>query len=292
MSTSTLNRLVQDLARGDLVPYLGPGVLADVVDTESGEPMPAESESLILAMNKGRPMSPRLMWEFSRAAMHVELRRGRGAVNRFLTHTYGDRSWTRARVHDWLARIRPPYVIDSNRDTQLLDSYRCVPHTLVRGIARLGSAPHRFQLHHWDGERYQDRTQEDVDRALPVLFKPLGTPIPSPSFVASDADFVDYITELMGGFAVPGFVKELRADRRYLIIGLRLTRDTERMILANLIHGAGRPAGWALIPNPTEKERRFCGRQGIEILPAGLEDLLAAADAHDTSGAAAPRVES
>ncbi|MBK1701646.1 SIR2 family protein [Thiococcus pfennigii] len=281
MSQEILEQLAGGLARGELVPYLGPGALADVVDPATGEPIPADSEHMILAMNNGRPMSARLMWEFSRAAMNVELKRGRGAVNRFLVRTYGERTWTRAPLHDWLAGIHPPYVIDINRDTQLQDSYRATPHTLVRGIARIGGTPYRFLIHEWDGETYREVPQEGVDRRLPVLFKPLGSPVPDPTFIASDADFVDYITELMGGFAIPSFLKDYRIGRQYVLLGLRLTRDTERMILSNLIYAAGRPAGWALIAEPTAKERRFCARQGIEIVEAGIPALLAAAATRD-----------
>ena len=77
------------LADGSIVPYLGPGVLADVTSLADGRRIPATSEQLILAMNGGRPMAPKLMYEFPRAAMNVELKRGRGAVTRFLDATYG-----------------------------------------------------------------------------------------------------------------------------------------------------------------------------------------------------------
>jgi hypothetical protein len=77
------------------------------VDPATGEPIPADSDSLILGLNNGKPMSARLMWEFPRAAMDVELKRGRGAVHRFLDGTYGHRNWTRAPIHDWLKTIAP-----------------------------------------------------------------------------------------------------------------------------------------------------------------------------------------
>ena len=102
----------------------------------------------------------------------------------------------------------------------------------------------------------------------------MGTPAPDPSFIASDADYVDYITELMGGFAIPGFLKELRVGKQYLLLGLRLSRDTERMVLSDIIYGAAKPAGWALISNPTRKERRFCERVGIEIIEADVTELV------------------
>ena len=279
MTAQSLPELIEGIQDQRIVPYLGPGVLDDVVRPGDGTPIPAHSEDLILAMNNGRPMSPRLMYEFPRAAMDVELKRGRSALHRFLQTTYGDTDWTRAALHDWLASVRPRYVIDINRDTQLQQSYADTPHTLVRGIARIGGTDYRFRIHGYDGERYSAREvdQADVDPSLPVLFKPMGSPLPDPTYIASDADYVDYITELMGGFAIPDFVKRYRKGKQYLFLGLRMTRDTERMVLSDLIYAAGRPAGWALIPEPTDKERRFCARMGIELIEAGVAELLAAA---------------
>jgi hypothetical protein len=281
MVSEQLTDLVQGIRSGRVVPYLGPGALGGVTDPLSGEPIPADSDSLILGLNNGKPMSTRLMWEFPRAAMDVELKRGRGAVNRFLDTTYGDRSWTRAPIHDWLKRVAPPYVVDINRDTQLQDSYADRPHTLVRGIARTGGTDYRFRIHHYDGSDYQEVDQESVDPALPILFKPMGSPRPDATYIASDADYVDYITELMGGFAIPSFLKSYRLDRQYCLLGLRLLRDTERMVLSDIIYGAGEPAGWALIPEPTDKERRFCQGRGIQIIEADIADFLAAARSGD-----------
>jgi hypothetical protein len=266
--------ITQAIRSGTLVPYLGPGVLAGVTDCANGEPIPADSESLILAMNGGRPMSPRLMFEFPRAAMDVELKKGRKAVNRFLDQTYGGRTWTRAPIHDWLAGLRPPYVVDINRDTQLQDSYAATPHLLIRGIARIGGTDYRFRIHRWDGQTYQEIPQEAADPALPILFKPLGSPRPDPTYIASDADFVDYITELMGGFSIPSFLKSYRKGRQYLFLGMRFNRDTERMVMSDISFDAGEPRGWALIPDPSTKERRFLERQGIVLLETDALAML------------------
>jgi hypothetical protein len=260
-----------------IVPYLGPGVLADVTQPETGAPMPADSNSLILAMNDGRPMAPKLMYEFPRAAMNLELKRGRNFVEKFLEKTYGQTRWTRAALHDWLASWKPRYVIDINRDTQLQDSYASQPHLLIRGLARIGGTDFRFVIHQHDGSQYREIHPDAADLSLPILFKPMGSPLPTPRFIASDADYVDYITELMGGFGIPAFLKEYRKGKQYLLIGLPLNRDTERMVMADIIYDAAEPKGWVLNPAPSGKERRYCQRLGLEILDLGVEDLLAAA---------------
>ncbi|MEY2631358.1 MAG: hypothetical protein RIR00_12 [Pseudomonadota bacterium] len=275
MSPELREKLLGGLADGSIVPYLGPGVLADVRHPDSGAPIPADSDSLILAMNGGKPMAPKLMYEFPRAAMNVELKRGRSTVTKFLNRTYGETPWTRGAVHDWLKALAPSYVIDINRDTQLQDSYADRPHTLIVGIARIGGTDFRYKLYRWDGAAYSPTSV--IDSGLPVLFKPMGTPRPEPSYIASDADYVDFITELMGGFSIPPEIKALRQGKQYLLLGLRLNRDTERMVMADIIYAAAQPAGWVLIPEPTPKERRFCQRIGLEIVEADLFEFIGAA---------------
>lgn len=279
MAETSLLDIVEGIKNNKIVPYLGAGALSGTTEVETGESIPADSDSLILAMNNGKPMSPRLMYEFPRAAMDIELKRGRSALTRFLHATYAAKDWTRAPLHEWIASIKPKYLIDINRDTQLQDSYSDTPHTLIRGIARVGGTDYRFRIHHYDGTSYSEKEidQADVDTSLPVLFKPMGSPVPDPTYIASDADYVDYITELMGGFAIPSFLKLYRRNKQYLFLGLRMLRDTERMVLSDMIYSADTPAGFALIADPTDKEKRFCARQNIEIIQADIPDLLQAA---------------
>ncbi|NTV95012.1 MAG: SIR2 family protein [Thiobacillus sp.] len=273
--SETFAPILSGLHDGSVVPYLGAGALAGVVDPASGRAIPADSDSLILAMNNGQPMAPKLMYEFPRAAMNVELKRGRSALTKFLDRTYRDTAWSASALHTWLAAQGLPYIVDGNRDTLLQQAYAGTPHTLIVGIARLSAAAYRFKLYQYDGAAYRAIDPEAVDTSLPVLFKPLGTPLPESNYIASDADFVDYITELMGGFAIPPFLKRMRQGKRYLLLGLRLTRDTERMVLADIVFGHA--GGWALIPNANDKEKRFLDKLGIELVPADAADLLAAA---------------
>lgn len=267
--------ILSGLRSGAVVPFIGAGALAEVTESGTGTPMPADSDSLILAMNQGKPMAPKLMFEFSRAAMHVELKRGRAALTRFLDGTYRDRVWTPSPLYQWLGSQPFPYLIDTNRDLLLQQAWSERAHLLVVGMARLGGSDYRFKLYRHDGTGYEPVEQDRVAAGLPVLFKPLSSPWPSSSYVASDADFVDYLTELMGGFAIPGLIKRWRTGRQYLLIGMNFHRDTERMLLSNITFGAAEPAGWAFIRHPSDKERRFLKRQGFILVEAEWSDLLA-----------------
>jgi len=275
MSSTDFSEILEGLYDNKVVPYLGPGALFDATNEQTGAPMPADSNSLILAMNNGIPMAPKLMYEFPRAAMNQELKRGRNFLGQFLTRVYGETKYTRAAVHDWLAEWRPAYIVDINRDTQLQDSYSDEEHTLIVGVARITASQFRFKIYHYDGSDYFEIPQEQIDHRIPVLFKPMGTPRPEANYIASDADYVDYITELMGGFAIPDFLKEYRKGKQYLFIGVPLNRDSERMVMSDIIYGASEKKGWVLNKNPTDKEKRFCKKIGLEILDADVEELLA-----------------
>jgi len=274
MSESVFSEILSGLYDNQVVPYLGPGVLFDAVSKINGTSIPADSDSLILAMNSGKPMAPKLMYEFPRAAMNQELKRGRNFVSQFLDKTYKDTQYSRAAIHDWLAEWKPHYVIDINRDTQLQDSYAEEEHTLIVGMARVVGNDYRFKIYHYDRENYCETKQSQVDSKLPILFKPMGTPRPESHYVASDADYVDYITELMGGFAIPDFLKEYRKDKKYLLIGLPLNRDSERMVMSDITYDANTHRGWFLRKNPTDKEKRFAGKMGFELIEADCKDLL------------------
>jgi len=274
MTTFNFDSIITGMTEGKIVPYLGPGVLKGVIHSETGANIPADSDSLILAMNAGKPMAPRLMYEFPRAAMDMELKKGRNFVNKFLDDTYSDNGWSRSLFHGWLETIKPQYVIDVNRDCQLQDSYADTPHILIRGISRIAGTDYRFTLHQYDGSCYKEVSVEDADASLPMLFKPMGSPLPDATYIASDADYVDYITELMGGFGLPVFLKEYRKNKQYFFIGLPMTRDTERMVLSDIIYASDKPAGWALIEEPNNKERRYCAKMNIEIIEASVTDFL------------------
>lgn len=266
--------IITGIKSGQVIPYLGPGALYGSVNKETHEAIPADSDSLIYAMNDGKPMAPKLMYEFARAAMNLELKRGRSFITRFLTKLYAENEWTRAPLHDHIASLKPHYVIDINRDTQLQDSYSDTPHTLIVGVSRIGGTDYRFKIFHYDGSAYSEVEQENADPSIPILFKPMGTPTPEANYVASDADYVDYITELMGGFAIPGFLKEYRKNKQYVFLGMRMKRDTERMVLSDISYDSSEPRGWALIPEPTAKEQRFCARQNITVIDADWTDLF------------------
>jgi hypothetical protein len=275
MAQQLYSSIIVGLKNGCVIPYLGVGALKGSTHAATGIPIPAGSDQLILAINRGKPMAPKLMYEFPRAAMHIELKSGRSAVNRALTTIYDDPEWSTPALYHWLSNLDLPYLIDINRDTLLQRLYAQRPHYLIEGISRIGGTDYRFRIYRYQGGKYLEISQEELSVGIPILFKPMGTPWPAHNYIASDADYVDYITELMGGFAIPNYLKAYRKEKQYLFLGLRLNRDTERMVMTEITRFGDATLGWALIEEPTAKERRFCDKMGITIIESGIDDLLA-----------------
>ena len=58
MHTTTMEQLIDGIRHNQIVPYLGFEALTGVTALDNGETIPADSDSLILAMNSGKPMAP------------------------------------------------------------------------------------------------------------------------------------------------------------------------------------------------------------------------------------------
>ena len=71
-----MDSIVEKIKSGELIPFLGMGIFENT-KCKDGSSLPYDSDSMILALNNGRAMSPRLMYEYSRAAMSLEQRKGR-----------------------------------------------------------------------------------------------------------------------------------------------------------------------------------------------------------------------
>lgn len=223
------SKIIAELKSGDMILYLGIGIFAGG-EFEDGSKIPYDSDSMILALNDGRMMAPKLMYEYTRAAMDMEQRVGRKALEQKLFSIFS-KEVKNVNVFSLVELIKPKYIIDTNHDATLLKIYANEPHSVILGKARIGAELDRFEIYEYDAaaKTYAKRPKELLDLSNPIIFKPMGCVAPTPTFIVSDADFVDWITEAMGGFALPPSLKEYRKDKSYLLIGVAFDKDTQRM---------------------------------------------------------------
>ena len=138
------------------------------------------------------------------------------------------------------------------------------------GVARVTGDGTRYRLFAWDGE---NTPHQRPGPGQPILFKPMGTPRPAALAIASDADYVDYITELMGGFAIPPTLKTLRQ-------GKALPADGPAPEPRHRTHGDGRHhlrrphlAGLGADCRTHRQEERFCA-DWAGIIRADIGELI------------------
>jgi hypothetical protein len=269
---TTIETIKKEIRNQTTVPYFGLGVFA-ATKSKEGEQIPYDSDSMILMMNNGRPMSPRLMFEYSRAAMHLEQRRGVDYIQQMMNWIY-TKEFEPTPLHKAVANMAPRYIIDTNRDTKLQELFAFEPHTLIIGKSRILDNDYRYEIFEYDvqNKKYFQVEEEALDDAKKILFKPMGSPLPEPSFIISDADYVDWLTEAMGGFAVPSVLKTYRKTKKYLFLGTAFDRDTDRMVANELTLDL--EGGYVITDKElTKKEQRFIDKHNLEVLEMSLEDF-------------------
>lgn len=268
----TIETIKKELRNQTTVPYFGIGIF-EGIKTKDGEQMPFDSDSMILTMNNGRPMSQRLMFEYSRAAMHLEERRGVEYLTQLINHIY-TKDYEPTPLHKAILNMMPRYIIDTNRDPKLQELLAFEPHCLILGKSRITMEKDRFELYEYDVEnkKYFMVEEEALDDAKKILFKPMGSTLPEPTFVISDADYVDWLTEAMGGFAMPPVIKSYRKTKKYLFLGTSFDRDTDRMVANELTMDL--EGGYVITDKALgKKEKKFVEKHNLEVLEMSLEDF-------------------
>lgn len=272
-----MNELIQtikkELRNQTTVPYFGLGIFKDT-KTKDGEQMPYDSDSMILTMNDGKPMSQRLMFEYSRAAMHLEQRRGVDYMTQLINHIY-TKPFEATSLQKAINDMAPNYIIDTNRDTKIQLLLAFEPHCLIIGKSRLMADKNRYEVYEYDVENKKYFLVEDevLDTAKKILFKPMGSPLPNPSFVISDADYVDWLTEAMGGFALPPILKTYRKAKKYLFLGTYFDRDTDRMVANELTLDL--EGGYVVTDQELgKKEKKFVEKHNLEVINMSLENFI------------------
>lgn len=273
------HELEAQIKEGTTVPFIGMGVFKGT-KTEDGFQIPFDSDSMILALNSGRAMSPRLMYEYSRAAMSLEQRKGRAYIEGMTNHIFTAKPYAMPEVYVWLKTLIPRYVVDLNLDDSLLKLYDATEHFLITGVSRIMAGYDRFIVYRYDvaTQTYTRVDKEALHVQIPIVFKPLGCTVPEKNFIISDADFVDWLTEAMGGYALPPLLKTYKNDKSYLFLGVDFDRDTFRMVANEITLGL--KGGYTINDQETmrKKEEKFLKAHRIEKLPVSLETFLKSAE--------------
>lgn len=249
---------MKQLIEENYIPFIGMGAF-------KGSSLPYDSDSFIYAMNDGKPMPQRLMYEYSRAAMNLEQKKGRAYIENLVKSIYSA-DYPLPQIYETLKQIKPKYVIDVNMDDSLQKIYSDVSHFLILGTARVLGDGNRFIVYRYDVlDGYKEIDQEFLDDSCPILFKPMGSVAPKQSFIVSDADFVDWLTEAMGGYAIPKFLKEYRKNKSYLFYGIDFSKDTYRMVANEITMDLAGGIYISEKENFSKREEKYFANHNLEV---------------------------
>jgi len=270
-----MDNIKEALQEGTLVPFLGMGVFYNTKASD-GSILPYDSDSMILALNNGRAMSDRLMYEYSRAAMSLEQRKGREFIIQMTNHIYSSKEYELPKAYKILKKIQPKYLIDTNMDDSGCKVYEDVEHFMIAGVSRVMADYDRFLVYKYsvNSKTYTEIDKSELNDTIPILFKPMGSTVPEMNFIISDADFVDWLTEAMGGYAIPPFLKTYKIDKSYLFLGVDFSRDTYRMVANEITLGLKDGLVVTTKEELTKKEVKFLSGHNLTQIKEDTDTFL------------------
>jgi hypothetical protein len=270
-----MDEIKQELIDGKTILFLGLGVFENLT-CKDGSKLPYDSDSFVLALNNGRAMSPRLMYEYTRAAMSLEQRKGRDYLVAMTNHIYTSKEYGLAKAYELVKSIKPKYIIDTNIDESICKIYENELHFMITGVSRVMGGYDRYLIYKFDVEKkeYIRVDKCELNDTFPIIFKPMGCTIPEKNFIISDADFVDWLTEAMGGYAMPPFLKEYRKDKKYLFLGVDFTRDTYRMVANEMTMDLQSGYIVSAVKEYTKKELQFAKKHKLVFIEKDCDSFV------------------
>ncbi|MBN9887963.1 SIR2 family NAD-dependent protein deacylase [Salipiger abyssi] len=258
-----LEAAMNEVAAGLRIAYLGPEVSA-----LSGGAAPTSPQALC-AMIEAQVRAPRRasgnLWS---VAQYVESRKFRATLDTLVREAFAAGPERANPVYDWLARVRPPMVVDTWYDDGLLQAFEQAGTAqsdwgLVQGVSRNGEWIDIFT-------RAYDSAGAEIAEASPdwetLIYKPHGVARPGSSYLMSDSDYVEVLTEIDIQRPIPEEVQRRRSGRPFLFVGCRFDDQMLRIFARQI---AKRSAGGhiAVMTGPlTRMERRFLDDSGIAWL--------------------------
>ena len=265
-----LSEILNGLANGRIIPYLGPGLLA-----EAGATVPSDLPALAETLSSQVTVPHRIRRNLTAAAQYIENFKHRKTLVAVMSEIFREPVAPSAWHRYFAALPNLPLVVDTWYDTAAQAALAARKNWgQIQGVSR---AEHRDQ---WVKYYRADGSETDEEQARAwetVLYKPFGSIAPAANFIVSDSDFVEVLTEIDIQTPIPPRVQELRSRRRFLFIGCRFRNQLERAYARQTMKRSSTGPHWALLPDElTKNEIKFIQEQNIRCLDMTAADFIAA----------------
>ncbi|WP_375167814.1 SIR2 family protein [Bradyrhizobium sp. CCGB01] len=263
-----LRQVAQELRSGNVVPYLGPGLVE-----LSNAPVPTHPDDLAAFFGTKVTLPKRARGNAWACAQHIETTKHRSIVTAMMTDAFSA-AFAPTELQRHLATLPLPLIVDSWYDGAMRQALAGRSNWgEIQGIPRAGLSDERWY-------RFYDAAGAEVDCSLArswttVLYKPHGSVTPAKNFLVSDADYVEVLTEIDIQTPIPDEVKARRTGRRLLFLGCRFNDQLLRTY-ARQVSKRSSDVHYAVVGPDTlsKNELRFLVDQGLTPLAVPLTRVL------------------
>ena len=262
--------LIDGLAAGRIIPYLGPGVL-DLIP--GGSPVPASPEALAAMLTSKVTVPHKIRNRLTAAAQFIENFKHRKTLSSFISAAFAPQV-TPSPLHAYLAALPNLSLwVDAWYDDAAQNAL--VARTGWGQVQGLSQAEH---FGTWTG--YYDAAgtpaaEADAEGWNTLLYKPIGGARPANNFLVSDSDYVEVLTEIDIQTPIPPKVQALRTGRHFLFLGCRFNDQLQRTFARQIMKRSS-DHHWAVLPGElTRNELRFLEEQNIQHIDMPLQQFVA-----------------
>jgi len=263
--------LIEALADGLVVPYLGPRVLALAPDYA----VPATPEALVALLTARSSVPHKIRNRLTQSAQYIENFKHRKTLVGLMNEAFAATPRP-SPLHTALASHGFPLIVDAWYDDAMGAALGAALGTEAWGQVQGLAQSEHFGT--WTGwyDAAGKATPDPHPEWKTLLYKPIGAHAPAGNYLVSDTDYVEVLTEIDIQTPIPVEVQRMRSGRSFLFLGCRFNDQLPRAFARQIMKRSS-ARHWAVLPDePTRMEARFLAEQGIERIAMPLETFVPA----------------
>ncbi len=267
-----LHALGAEIAEGNLIPYLGPGV----IDVGPRSSVPATPEALAMELHARVAVGAKLRGNMWGTAQFIEQRRHRKTLVAIMSDVFKT-PVEPGLLHNWLAGHKVPLVVDTWYDAALSSAFKAAGRTDFGEIQGVTRALETRDV--WTKAYASDGREVPLEAAgswTTIIYKPHGSAVPAANFLVADSDYVEVLTEIDIQTPIPDIVKERRTGHGFVFIGCRFDDQMLRTYARQILKRSAGPHYAIVDFEPTRMEEKFFAEMAIEPIAATLVGAIEA----------------
>lgn len=290
MTEATFADIKARMGAGQVIPYLGPGVLA-----LAGEAcvVPDSPLALVGRLTAKIKVPHKVRNNVTGAAQYIENFKHRSTLTKAMIEAFRSDMAPTA-LHRFLAaQPNLPLWVNAWYDDLAMKALAGrAGWGMAQGVSQTEHFGHWVNYFRGDGALVPDDTPsivaEDADMPLfapapaeaaawsTLLYQPLGSVAPAANFLVSDSDFVEVLTEIDIQTPLPEPVQKIRSGRNFLFLGCRFAEQLDRLFARQIMKRSS-DRHWAVLPDQlTKNEAKFLDEQNITRIDLPLSEFCAA----------------